>query len=76
MKIRDRIKSEFDNSCMVRSFMSYKILVRKRLNYIIFCTNNHRGMIFGRESFDKAGLWVVKIFSTLDAILYAPMRLD
>ena len=36
MKIRERIKSEFDNSCMVSSFMPYKILVRKRLNYIIF----------------------------------------
>ena len=35
VKIRERIKSEFDNSCMVSSFMSYKILVRKRLNYII-----------------------------------------
>ena len=36
VKIRERIKSEFDNSCMASSFMSYKILVRKRLNYIIF----------------------------------------
>ena len=36
MKIRERTKNEFDNSCMVSSFMSYKILVRKRLNYIIF----------------------------------------
>ena len=36
MKIRERTKKEFDNSCMVSSFMSYKILVRKRLNYIIF----------------------------------------
>ena len=36
MKIRERTKKEFDNSCMVSSFMSYKILVRKHLNYIIF----------------------------------------
>ena len=38
MKIRERIKSEFDNSCMRSSFTSCKILVRDHRNYIIFAT--------------------------------------
>ena len=29
---------------MASSFMSYKILVRKRLSYIIFFVDNYKGM--------------------------------
>ena len=51
VKIRERIKSEFDNSCMVSSFMSYKILVLKCLNYIIFAS-----IIIGGWNFCCVGL--------------------